>query len=215
MSVWYCLCCWKVLPSYYSLVSYEKHTGSINPISVGKWMLHLCLASFLAEAVMTAGGKFISSWFWVSQPSEEHEVGSLDSRRCFRAISWPDFSSTAFFKKEVIYVTVWVIKLSFRSFLNLTDFLPKEFYLEKCLFWSPSFSIFPDLSCDVTLFTTDCEWYSFMPELNTEGDLTLCVERKNLMLIIYLKNQSAALWGSHHELLFKLHRWAFKSFFLK
>lgn len=80
-----CLCCW---PSYYSLVSYsEKYAGSVNPISVGKWMLHSCLASFLAEAVMTAGGKFISSWLWHSQPPEKHKVGTLDSRMCFRAIS--------------------------------------------------------------------------------------------------------------------------------
>lgn len=49
-------------------------------MSVGKYMFPSCLASFLAEAVVTTRGEFIS-WLWPSQPpvGMDREAGALES----------------------------------------------------------------------------------------------------------------------------------------
>jgi len=44
-------------------------------------MFPTCMASFLAVVAVTAGGEFISSWLWPSQPPvrTKQEAGALDS----------------------------------------------------------------------------------------------------------------------------------------
>lgn len=48
-------------------------------MSVGKYMFHSCLASSLAEVVVTAGGEFISSGLRPAQPpvGQSKEAGAL------------------------------------------------------------------------------------------------------------------------------------------